>query len=950
MIAELGSLLEGRYRIESDLGHGGMALVFRAWDLRHDRAVALKVLRPELASSISMQRFLAETRTSARLHHPHLLPVLDSGSAGTYLFYVMPLVEGGTLRDRLASSRPMSVEQTASLGAEIADALDYLHRQGQVHRDVKPENILLSEDHAYLSDLGIARALAPARREFLTETGMTPGTARYMSPEQASGVEQLDGRSDLYSLGVVLRECLGDQTAPGLRALLQRMSAPKPDDRPRTAGEARDALRPFAQTGTAPISRTPHQKAVWALAAVGAAIAVVTALFAARSQRTGAGAYAASDSLLLALPFEVHGNRVGLELAESVPSLLCEALNGERVTRCRDTRPAFEYVRTQRVSLTDAAARRTVVRRFRARSYLYGDATALGNRVRIAARMVQAGDRDSLLASAVEEGPADSLSAVVSRLAVQLLAESSKSMLKEDVRAGNPRRPLAAVRAYLDGEAARIAGDFEDAMRRYDTAIESDSAFALAWMRLGQVLPYVTFDRPRAIAVMDRAVALSGPLSSRGRLMAKGYAAISRGVGAEARTAFQQVIDSDPWDFDALEALALTINVYAVALGWDRGPLADIDHRLLELDPSHFDALQRELNRAVQAKNVPRADSLLDRLERLDLPHVDREMVRVQRLMIHGRSEEALRILRESRDPDLPVMGVDPFLRDGDFERAIAVGDAIDSPRNPEHQRLYARIRNAWIEMSRGQWNAARARLVRAREINPGIADIYIALMACELPRLDEVEYTRSRVALASHLMSEEQFSGTPGGSIYQQIEGSWTATRLYALGLLDAATGRRSGAQIAARKLRRLGGSASERAWAELYATGIDARLLASEGRFKDALTVLDRSSSQSQFGSRIGLRTLTLERYLRIQLLASLGRHEDALTWGQFFNAYWFDMVDRPRFHLLKARSLHELGREADARTEYESLVRRLDRPDSLYVPLVEQARLELRSLASS
>ena len=194
--------------MERELGVGATATVYRARDLRHDRDVALKVLRSELAESLGRARFLREIRLAAQLNHPHILPLHDSGDADGFLYYVMPLMEGRSLRERMGAERPLAVELALRIAEEVADALDYAHRQGVVHRDLKPENILLHEGHALVADFGIAKAIAAASESAaLTQFGLALGTPIYMSPEQAAG-EQVDGRSDLFSLGCVLFEML----------------------------------------------------------------------------------------------------------------------------------------------------------------------------------------------------------------------------------------------------------------------------------------------------------------------------------------------------------------------------------------------------------------------------------------------------------------------------------------------------------------------------------------------------------------------------------------------------------------------------------------------------------------------------------------------------------------------------------------------------------------------
>ena len=198
----------GRYAIERELGRGGMATVYRARDLRHDRAVALKVLHPEFGAAKGGERFAREIRVLAGLHHPHILPLFDSGEHEGAVFYVVPCVEGESLRRRLERDHHLTLEEALSITREVAGALDHAHRHGVIHRDIKPENILLDEGHAIVADFGVARAVTRAAGESQTTAGMLVGTPDYMSPEQASGDDDLDGRSDQYSLACVLYEML----------------------------------------------------------------------------------------------------------------------------------------------------------------------------------------------------------------------------------------------------------------------------------------------------------------------------------------------------------------------------------------------------------------------------------------------------------------------------------------------------------------------------------------------------------------------------------------------------------------------------------------------------------------------------------------------------------------------------------------------------------------------
>src|SRR5215210_7754407 len=219
LLNRLQNALADRYRLDREIGAGGMATVYLAQDVRHDRQVAVKVLRPELAAVIGAERFLAEIKLTANLQHPHILPLFDSGEADGYLFYVMPYVEGETLRDRLTREKQLPVADAIRITTEVAAALDYAHRHGVIHRDIKPENILLHDGQALVADFGIALAASKAGGSRMTETGMSLGTPHYMSPEQAMGEREITARSDVYALGAVLYEMLsGDPPFTGSTA------------------------------------------------------------------------------------------------------------------------------------------------------------------------------------------------------------------------------------------------------------------------------------------------------------------------------------------------------------------------------------------------------------------------------------------------------------------------------------------------------------------------------------------------------------------------------------------------------------------------------------------------------------------------------------------------------------------------------------------------------------
>ncbi len=308
-ISRLTSALAGRYAIERELGAGGMATVYLAQDMKHDRQVAVKVLKPELAAVIGGERFLKEIKVTANLQHPHILPLYDSGEADSFLFYVMPYIEGESLGAKLQREKQFAVDEAVKIATGVASALDYAHRQEVIHRDIKPENILMHDGQPLIVDFGIALAVSEAGGTRLTETGLSIGTPHYMSPEQAMGDRELDGRSDVYSLGAVLYEMLvGDpphtgSTAQAIIAKIvteapsrlesARPSAPAhvatathkaleklPADRFRSAAEFADALERPGVVATGP-TPTPAAARVGRfrlrVAAVAAAVAILAA-------------------------------------------------------------------------------------------------------------------------------------------------------------------------------------------------------------------------------------------------------------------------------------------------------------------------------------------------------------------------------------------------------------------------------------------------------------------------------------------------------------------------------------------------------------------------------------------------------------------------------------------------------------------------------------------------
>jgi len=530
--------LADQYRLEREVGRGGMATVYLAHDLRHDRPVALKVLRPELGATLGPERFAQEIRIAARLRHPHILPVHDSGEAGGRLWYTMPFVEGESLRQRLAREGPLPVDQAVRIATQVLSALNYAHAHNVIHRDIKPENILLEDGEAVVADFGVARAIAAAGADRLTETGLALGTPAYMSPEQASASRELDGRSDLYAVGCVLYEMLAGQPpftgvtaqqllarhaldpVPPLRTVrdtvpdtlertVTRSLAKVPADRFATAAAFAQALAPPGDSGgtsagtppgtpaPSPTVPTPSRptpthggRRTFAIAAVAIAAAAVGIGLAAYLRRPRP-ASVLDRALVAVVPFRVAGAAPELGyLREGMIDLLAARLTGEGGTRAADPRSVMSAWRQAARSETDDLSEGSaigVARQVGAGRLLLGGIVGTPAHVAINAQLLPVGSGGTR-AEARVEGPADSLPQLVDRLAAQLITEGSGSSQLDAL----VNTPLPALRLYLEALAAQRRGNYPDAVVRFGQALDRDSTFALAGLALASAAGWTT--------------------------------------------------------------------------------------------------------------------------------------------------------------------------------------------------------------------------------------------------------------------------------------------------------------------------------------------------------------------------------------------------------------------------------------------------------------------------
>jgi tetratricopeptide (TPR) repeat protein len=594
----LEAALASRYRLVRELGRGGMATVYLAEDLRHRRQVAIKVLNPELAATLGPERFLREIEIAAGLDHPHILPLYDSGDAGGFLYYVMPYVEGASLRDRLNREKQLPVDDALALAREVADALSCAHGQGVVHRDIKPENIMLAGGHARVADFGIARAIDAAGGDRLTATGLALGTPAYMSPEQALGDTELDGRSDLYSLGCVLyemlcgvppftgptvesvvRQHLTAEPTPvtthrpavpsSVAAALARALAKTPADRFSPVAQFAEALRaPAATTGVAQAPAVPARRrwhprtlAVAALVLVAVGVAGVRALGPGRGGTLiGTGVLAERARFILA---DLDNRTQDPTLGATVTELLRVGLSQSTAITVLDPVQVvrlLELMRREPTGGVPVPVAMEAAERGGLAGVVTGEVRQVGNSLTVSARLVTPGG-DVLVLHQETTPDADGLVAAVDRLSNQLrrrVGETLGSIRRNPPLDQVTTASLPALRLYAQGMQASNQGEDVRALSLFEEAVAADSAFGMAWRKMAIILSNLGEQRARSVEAALKAYENRDRLTDRERLaVTAAYHSVVTGNRDQVIAAYRTLLDIYPDDYLALNNIAV---------------------------------------------------------------------------------------------------------------------------------------------------------------------------------------------------------------------------------------------------------------------------------------------------------------------------------------------------------------------------------------------------------
>jgi TolB-like protein/Flp pilus assembly protein TadD/tRNA A-37 threonylcarbamoyl transferase component Bud32 len=555
LLDRLRAALTDRYTFEREIGRGGMATVYRAQDLKHQRPVAVKVLHPYLAANLGAERFLREIQIAASLQHPHIVPLYDSGQASDLLYYVMPYVEGESLRRRLERDKQLPLEEALQLARAVAAALDYAHRHGIVHRDIKPENVMLHEGEPMVTDFGIAKALSAAAADTLTQTGATVGTPAYMSPEQAAGAVELDGRSDVYSLGCVVYEMLAGRTpfvGPTAQAIIaQCFTNPPPPLRTVRA----DVPEWTERVVTKALAKEPGDRYATA-AQLSQALKPPGGVATLSGGASGATAALASGTpkSIAVLPFvNMSADPDNEYFTDGIAEEIINALTKIGALRVAARTSAFAF-KGKNLDI------RRVGEQLSVGTVLEGSVRKAGNRLRVTAQLVNVADGYHLWSERYDRELED-VFAIQDEIAGNIV-RALRVVLSEEEKRAIEKAPTANVEAYdyyLRGRQFfhqfRRTG-IQFARRMFERAIEVDPKYALAYAGVADCCSFLYMYWDGSRANLESAESASGKALELDPELAEAHA--SRGFAvslsrrhAEARTEFETALRLNPKLYEA---------------------------------------------------------------------------------------------------------------------------------------------------------------------------------------------------------------------------------------------------------------------------------------------------------------------------------------------------------------------------------------------------------------
>jgi tRNA A-37 threonylcarbamoyl transferase component Bud32/TolB-like protein len=983
-LTRLIAALADRYRIERELGQGGMATVYLAQDLKHDRKVAIKVLRPELAVPLGPDRFLQEIRLAAKLQHPHIVGLLDSGviAAGdgrdALSYYVMPYIEGESLRDRLARGGPLPVAEARRLIGEIGDALAKAHKAGIVHRDIKPENILLADGHALVMDFGVAKALSDATgRQGLTSAGVSLGTPAYMAPEQVAADPLIDHRADLYALGLVAYEMLAggspysattpaQQMAahitqpplplvqkrpdcpPALAELIMRCLEKDPEDRWQSAEEI--------VTGLGAIETTPRRAAWWTGRRIAAAFGAVALLAAAAlvfQRRSGPASDAGSGNVLAVLPFTVRGSAELAYLGEGIVDLLSASLDGAADIRTVNAHALLGFVGHTGSAISLERAR-GVAEHFQARLFVVGDVLDVRGKLRLSASLFDRRQGARPLAEATVDGESGDVLALVDLLATRLAADRSGEGGARLTRiAAVTTSSLLALKAYLAGEQAYRAGQYAAAVSAFREAVSADTTFALAFYRLAMAQERLAWaDDSRRSA--ELAFRHSSRLSTHDRRFLEAVLAMRRGQSGDAEQRLRAIVQAYPDDAEAWYQMGELLFHGSPLRGGSMTSAREPFSRALFFDPGDLGALYHLVRIAARDGNRRELDSLAARFYQLS-PAGDRtlELRALQAYTTHDSAGVDSVMAGFGRAPDgilpLAVWSVAVFA--GSITGAERIARLMTEPSRPRDVRSQGHILLAHLALARGRLKAAWSELGAAGALSgsePQMADAWFRALPFVPQSRKELGAARSR--LERWDAGEAATRSSQPSAFYSAHNDVYQILKAYLLGLLDTRLGDTTRARVRAAALDSAGRTREGPPLALELSQGLRARIAAAQGHPDTALALLEalRIDGWYELTFVSPFYSGALERFTRAEFLREKDRGDEALRWyhGVGENTTQ-ELVLLGPATLAEARIQRALGRSREAARLYDAFLALWKESDPDLRFVVDRARAERTAL---
>ena len=793
LIERLNTELGDRYHVERELGLGGMAIVFLAQDLRHNRQVAIKVLRPELSASLGVDRFLREIEIAAGLQHPHILPLYDSGNADGLLFYVMPYVDGQTLRTRVAQGEGIPMDEALQYGREVADALDYAHNEGVVHRDIKPENVLLSQGHAVVADFGIARAVRAATDSPITVAGVRIGTPTYMSPEQIEGSESVDGRTDQYALGCVVHEMItgrppyvGDSMESvfnqhfsgdipsvervrsdvphGVSRAIRKSLAKDPADRFARAGEFGAAMegRGFAGRSSSQSIMASRGLAVFGVVLLAPALTVTF-----RSRSSSAPP---AVPRLAVLPFENLGAGDDEYVADGITEAITTRLStiGDLGVISRQSATRYKSAdKTMQEIAEDLGVQYLLVGTLRRERP--ADPTS---RVRISPQLIRVSDDRNLWAGNFNVEDLTEIFTVYTEIGEEVARQLDLTLLEpaREALAARATDSEEAYDAYLRGRdhfTRRVAeSEARNAVAMFERAVEADSNFAEALAALSHAYAWLAWDwdgaerLPEAEAAIARALQLA-PDRSEVQIAAGYYAYYGRLDYERALTQFNAVRVREPNNTDVITAIGLIRRRQGQ---WEEA----VRHfeEAFTLGPQDYFAAFLAGQSYAAMRRFDDAERFLDRAIAVG-PELPQAYVEKAWLAVHrdGGTAEAWRVVDDAAEQvgsaDLAPIRMWLHVLDGDFDAAADYAVVAPIAEAP--------VRGAWFvhhmagrdAVARAYADSARVRyetLVVSQPVEPQL-QAYLGTVHALLGNVDEAA-TRGLRGASLRPTANDAFTG----------------------------------------------------------------------------------------------------------------------------------------------------------------------------------------------